>query len=175
VKRLILVEPAPSVRARLIRRFGGNHKIEVRAPDEVAGIADRSVDLVVMHSVAQYLTTAELDAAFARLHRLLKPDGQFVLGDVLQPDVPAATDAGALLGFGAAHGFFVAAIWGLARTLFSRYWRLRSSLGLSRYGESDMIAKLAAAGFTAHREKLNIGHNQARMTFLARLSGAPNG
>jgi hypothetical protein len=96
-----------------------------------------------------------------------------VLGDVLQPDVPAATDAGALLGFGAAHGFFFAAVFGLARTVFSRYWRLRSRLGLSRYSEAEMIEKLAAAGFAARRAEHNIGHNQTRMTFLARLSAAP--
>jgi hypothetical protein len=31
-----------------------------------------------------------------------------------------------------------------------------------------MIAKLAGGGFSAHRARANIGHNQARMTFIAR-------
>ena len=31
-----------------------------------------------------------------------------------------------------------------------------------------MIAKLAAAGFAVRRAPANIGHNQTRMTFIAR-------
>jgi hypothetical protein len=31
-----------------------------------------------------------------------------------------------------------------------------------------MVEKLGAAGFSASRARVNIGHNAARMTFLAR-------
>jgi hypothetical protein len=72
-----------------------------------------------------------------------------------------------LLRFGAREGFFLAAFAGLLRTLFSNYWQLRSALGLTRYAQGDMLARLAAAGFAGHRAATNIGHNQARMTFLA--------
>ena len=34
--------------------------------------------------------------------------------------------------------------------------------------EAAMMEKLAGAGFCAHRAVANIGHNPARMTFLAR-------
>jgi hypothetical protein len=54
------------------------------------------------------------------------------------------------------------------RTLLSDYWRLRSQLGLTRYGEAAMIRKLASAGFAARRAAANVGHNAARMTFIAR-------
>ena len=172
VARLILVEPAPGVRARLTQRFSANGKIAVGGPDALAAIADRSIDLAVMHSVAQYLTPDELDAALAIVRRLLKPSGRVLLGDVLQPGVSALTDAAALLGFGAAHGFFFAALFGLARTVLSRYWRLRSRLGLTRYSEQAMLEKLAAAGFSARRAPDNIGHNQARMTFVAHPAAA---
>ena len=39
---------------------------------------------------------------------------------------------------------------------------------MQRYSEKDMIAKLAASGFTASRAAVNIGHNPWRMTFVAR-------
>jgi hypothetical protein len=65
-----------------------------------------------MHSVAQYLTAAGTGALFALFHRLLKPDGLLVVGDVISPKVVAATDAWALLRFGQANGFFFAALWG---------------------------------------------------------------
>ena len=90
----------------------------------------------------------------------------------LKPETPALTDALALLRFGAREGFFFAAVIGLGRTVLSPYWHLRSSLGLTRYDEPAIVAKLAAAGFSAGRAPDNIGHNSARMTFMARQRGA---
>jgi SAM-dependent methyltransferase len=170
--RLVLVEPAPGVRARVAAGFGRQPKIEVCAPERLAGVSDRTVDLVIMHSVAQYLTGEELDAALALFRRLLKSDGLLVLGDVISPGTSALTDALSLLRFGARNGFFVAALIGLGRTMLSPYWRLRSSLGLARYDAAAVIDKLAAAGFTARRAGENIGHNPHRMTFLALPTGS---
>ena len=168
LRRLILCEAAPKVRAALAARFAGHAIIEVRTPEEVAALPAGSLDAVVMHSVAQYLTPGELDALLALFRRLLRPAGLFILGDIIPPDVSAATDAMALLRFAAANGFFVAALFGLARTVaLTDYWRLRSNLGLTRYSDADILAKLAA-GFSAQRAGANIGHNPARMTFLAR-------
>jgi hypothetical protein len=118
--------------------------------------------------VAQYLTPAATGALFALFHRLLKADGLLVVSDVVPQHVLAATDAWALLRFGAANGFLIAALRGLLRTLLSDYWRLRSRLGLTRYAEAAMIETLAAAGFVARRASKTIGHNPARMTFIAR-------
>ena len=171
-ERLILVEPAPGVRARLTARWTNAPKIEVCGPERIAHIDDHSVDLIIMHSVAQYLTGPELDAVLALFRRLLRPVGMLVLGDVIDPKTSAASDAVALLRFGARDGFFFAAVAGLARTVLSSYRRLRSSLGLTRYGEKAMIDKLEAAGFTARRAGENIGHSRARMTFLALPAGS---
>jgi SAM-dependent methyltransferase len=165
--RLLLVEAAPGVRARLARRYQASPKIEVATPDALAARPDASVDLIIMHSVSQYLAPDELDAVLALFGRLLAPNGTLLVGDVLQPNTSAVTDAVALLRFGARHGFLFAAASGLLRTFFSRYWRLRTTLGLTRYGEGIMIRKLAAAGLAAKRAPRNIGHNQARMSFLA--------
>jgi SAM-dependent methyltransferase len=165
---LLLCEAAPRVRASVAARFAGNGKIRVVAPEDVARLGGQSLDLVVLHSVAQYLTPAETDALFALFRRLLRPHGLFVVSDVIPPHVPAATDAMALLRFGAGHGFLPAAIVGLGRTLVSDYWRLRTRIGLTRYDEGAMLHKLAAAGFAAQRAADNIGHNPARMTFVAR-------
>ncbi len=166
--RLTLCEAGPQVRAAVAARFAGNPKIAVTAPDEVERLPDRSFDMIVMHSVAQYLTASELEAVLALFRRLLKPDGLFVLGDVIPTRVSAATDALALLRFGAREGFLAAAVSGLVRTVFSSYWRLRSTLGIARYDADAIAAKLAAAGFSAERAAHNIGHNPQRMTFLAR-------
>jgi SAM-dependent methyltransferase len=165
---LLLAEGAPRVRAGLAARFAGNAKIRAVAPEELERLPDRSLDLVVLHSVAQYLTPDELAKLFALFHRLLHADGVLVVSDIIPPDVAAATDALALLRFGAANGFFIAAVAGLVRTVLSDYWRLRTRYGLTRYGEAAITEKLAVAGFSAQRAAQNIGHNQARMAFMAR-------
>ena len=166
--KLYLAEPAPGVRGRLIARFAPNTKIRVRSLDDLRKMAETSVDLVVMNSVAQYMTPAELDSAFAVIRRLLKPGGRLVLGDVLRPEVGMVRDVLALLRFAATHSFLKDALIGLVSTALSDYRQLRSRVGLQRYSETGMIAKLAAAGFTASRAHFNIGHNPWRMTFVAR-------
>jgi SAM-dependent methyltransferase len=166
--KLILAEPAPGVRGRLIARFAPNTKIRVRSLDDLKHMEEKSVDLAVMNSVAQYMTPGELDATFAVIRRLLKPGGRLVLGDILRPEVGMGRDVVALLKFAGTHGFLKDAFYGLASTALSDYRQLRTRIGLQRYSEADMIAKLASAGFTASRAHQNIGHNPWRMTFVAR-------
>src|SRR5262249_4815291 len=112
------------------------------------------------------------DALLLLFGRLLAESGIVILGDVVPPHVSAWTDAVALIRFGAANGFLGATLVGLARTLVSDYGRLRFDLGLSRYSEAAMIAKLAAGGVSARRAPPHIGHNRARMTFIARPAWA---
>jgi SAM-dependent methyltransferase len=166
--QLFLCEAAPKLLAGVAARFAGHPKIRVLTPREVELLPEHSLDLVVLHSVAQYLLLGETAALFTLFHRLLKPGGVMVVSDVIPPSVAAATDTLALLRFAVANGFLTAALIGLARTLISDYGRLRARIGLTRYGEVAMIEQLAAAGFAAHRAPENIGHNQARMAFITR-------
>jgi ubiquinone/menaquinone biosynthesis C-methylase UbiE len=169
-RRLILVEAAAKVRASLAARFKDEPNIDVRDPSELEAFPDRSVDLVVMHSVVQYLKSAQFSALLVLFRRLLQPGGLLLIGDVIPPHVSPFADALALLKYGAFNGFFFAAIGGLLRTAMSDYTKLRSTLGLTLYTEAEMRQRLAAAGFTAARAKANVGPNPARMTFLARSS-----
>jgi ubiquinone/menaquinone biosynthesis C-methylase UbiE len=166
--KLILAEPAPGVRGRLIARFAPNTKIRVRSLEDLRNMEAKSVDLAVMNSVAQYMTAAELDSTLAVIRRLLKPSGRLVIGDILRPEIGMLTDIVALLRFAASHGFFRDALRGLISTALSDYRQLRSRVGLQRYSEEEITSKLASAGFTASRAHLNIGHNPWRMTFVAR-------
>jgi hypothetical protein len=72
------------------------------------------------------------------------------------------------LRFAAANGFFFAAVLGLMRIFVSDYLKLKNTVGLSHYEAAAMLEKLRRAGFAAERAPRNIGHNQRRMTFLAR-------
>lgn len=164
---LTLCEAAPNLREALKRRMAHERYIAVMMPDEVAAQPDGSFDVVIMHSVSQYLSPAQLDELLTLFHRLLQPGGKFVIGDVVQPDTPAWKDAFALLHFGWREGFFLAAVAGLFRTALSDYSKLRKDAGLWRYSEDEMRKKLERAGFQARRHLPNIGHLQTRMTFVA--------
>ena len=108
---------------------------------------DQSFDLVVMHSVAQYLSAAELERLLGLFRRIVTPDGLVIIGDVVPPQWAAPAAALALLRFGAANGFFWAAVGGLIRIFVSDYLRLKKTVGLSHYTQAAMLAKLQAAGF----------------------------
>ena len=171
--KLILAEPAPGVRGRLIARFAPNTRIRVRSLDELRKMSEKSVDLAVMNSVAQYMTPAELDAALVVIRRLLKPSGRLILGDILRPEIGMPRDVFALLRLAQRHRFLKDALIGLVSTALSDYRQLRDRVGLQRYSETEILAKLARAGFTASRAHFNIGHNPWRMTFVARQAFSP--
>jgi SAM-dependent methyltransferase len=167
---LTMVEAAPNVRAALAARYAAHPNISVLTPDASAALPAASFDLIVMHSVAQYLSAAELERLLTMFRRLVKPSGLVIVGDVVPPQLAAPAAAWALLRFGAANGFFWAAVGGLLRIFVSDYLRLKKTVGLSHYTEAAMLEKLKSAGFAAERAPRNIGHNQRRMTFLCRAA-----
>jgi SAM-dependent methyltransferase len=171
--KLLLAEAGPAMRSRLIARFRDNPKIAVVSTDEVPSLPPGSLDMVILHSVSQYLSGPEFDRIAILFHGLLRPGGLLLVGDVVPPAAALASDIFALLRFGWRDGFFLAAVAGLVRTFFSDYRRLRARMGLTRYSEREMAGKLKALGFAASRAPVNLGHLTTRMTFVARK--APDG
>lgn len=167
--RLYLCDGAPLVRERLASRFASEPKITVMAPEEVDALPDHGVDLIVVNSLLQYLSTEELDGLLGLWHSKLKEDGRLVLADVIPHETGPLDDVAALLRFAWTGGFLRAALVGLARTALSDYAKLRSELGLTQYGEDEMLALLRDRGFAGRRAERNMGHNPKRMTFVATL------
>jgi SAM-dependent methyltransferase len=170
-KRLYLCDAAPSVRAEIHKRFTSEPRIIVVAPDDVANLPGGSVDLVVANSVLQYLPSDVLEGCLEEWRRVLAPSGRLLLADIIPPSVGPLTDATALLSFAWREGFALAAITGLVRTLFSDYRKIRAELGLQQYEADTIVALLNAKGFSARRHHPNLGHNQARMAFIAVHAG----
>jgi SAM-dependent methyltransferase len=164
---LHLCDGAELVRTRLAQKFGLLGNVVVMAPEQIGEIPAKSLDLIVVNSVVQYLSRADLDALLAKWRELLKPGGQLLIADIIPHDVGALTDVMALLKLAASNGFFIASFVGLARTFFSDYRKTRAALGLAHYSEAEMLALLSAAGYDARRRTPNLGHNQARMAFVA--------
>jgi SAM-dependent methyltransferase len=167
-ERLLLCDAAPSVRQALARRFRDNRKIAILAPEEVSRLPDGALGLVVANSVLQYLSPGECRDFLLTIKAKLAPGGRLVLADVVPPDGGMLADVSALLGTAVRNGFLLAALAGLAQTFVSDYRRLRQSIGLSTYGESEMQALLREVGYSAKRRPKNFGFSQHRMTFIAR-------
>ncbi len=167
---LYLCDAAPNVRAKLTQQFSENPKIRIASPDEIAALPDGSFNLIIANSVLQYIGLEALKALLITWHAKLSPQGRLILADVIARESGALKDVEALLKFGLRGGFLLAAFMGLIRTLLSDYRRLRADLGLSTYGEAEMLDLLAAHGFMAKRMAENIGHNPARMSFEAVLA-----
>jgi SAM-dependent methyltransferase len=174
-RKLILVDAAPTVREKLSARFGDIRTIQILAPEDLKGLPDGSLDLIVVHSVAQYVAKADFATLIHDLARLLRPNGSLILGDVLPVGLSPLVDARALLSFGWQGGFLIPALVGLVKTALSDYRTIRTELGLTHYEESEILALLDNVGLTARRLDRNLGHNQARMAFAAvRFSEPPS-
>ena len=171
--RLLLAEAGPAVRGRLMARFRDNPAITVITTDEVKALPRGALDMVILHSVSQYLSSDDFAGLAALFHDLLAPGGLLLVGDVVPPRASVVADTVALLKFGRRDGFLVAAAAGLVRTFFSDYRQLRSRIGLTRYSEAEMVARLQASGLAATRAPANAGHLNSRMTFLARKAPLP--
>jgi SAM-dependent methyltransferase len=164
---LTLYEPAGGTRSRLAARYVGHARISVITAAGLTEMPDSSIDLIVVNSVLQYLSRAELDQLLVDAQRLLAPGGRLLIGDVVPPRSGMLADTASMLHYAAGEGFLGAAVYGLVATVFSPYTRIRRRVGLSCYTEPEMVALLAAAGFTARRRRPNLSHNQARLAFLA--------
>ena len=169
---LLLYDAAPGVQDRLRQRFAGNPRIGVLSTPALEALPQASLDMVVANSLLQYLSPAEFEAVLAFWAARLKPGGRLLIADVIPPGVGLLTDVKALLGFAWQGGFLFAALLGLARTFFSDYRKLRAAHGLTAYAQDDMLKRLAAHGFDAMRAPTNLGHNAARMSFVATRRGA---
>ncbi len=170
-RRLVLADAAPAVRERLAERVAALPSVAVVSSEEVAAMPDGSFDLIVANSLLQYLTIGQLAELLPLWRRLLRPDGRLVLADVVPPDVSPVTDATALLAFAWKGGFVGAALMGFVRTALSDYRKLRGELGFTTHEEHEMLAMLSRHGFAGERVRPNFGHNQSRMTFVAKPAG----
>ncbi|MER7900504.1 methyltransferase domain-containing protein [Streptomyces sp. NPDC096046] len=171
---VILCEAADSIRARLTARFTDHRGVSVIGPDGLTGLAAGSVDVMVVHSVVQYLDSDEIDALLRESHRLLGPDGLLVVGDIVPPGVGLVSDTVELLRFAIREGFLTDAVPALLRLAVSPYARRRRRHGLTRLDEQQMTVRARQAGLSGRRMRSNVGNNQARWTFVASTASPPH-
>jgi SAM-dependent methyltransferase len=167
-ERLYLYDPIPKIEGMLRARHKANAKIVVLDKAGLEALSDTSLDMMICNSVLQYLSREECDVLVAYAAAKLKLGGRLVVADIVPPHVDALTDSWALVEFAYRGGFLLAALRGLAGTFLTRYRRTRGRMGLTTFAIPEMQRLLATRGFEARRFERNIGHNQARMTFIGK-------
>lgn len=167
---LLLYDRADPTRRRLVSRFADHSKIRVLDDAELDATLPASVDLIIVNSVVQYLDRGQFVDALQLFYRLLKSDGKLLLGDIIAPDTPLIGHVTTFLRFAWQNGFFVAAIFGLARNFVSPYRKLRRNAGYACYTQSQLLGLLNDNGFVGERLMSNIAVSQLRSSYLARKS-----
>jgi len=166
--RVFLYDAAGGRRPRLRQRY--SHLDGIMVPDDLS-VLDGVCDVALLISVIQYIPREGLPALLAQLHRVLKPGGKLIIGDILSPANSVVGDVAALLRFAWREAFLLEAARGLLRTLNSNYHQRRKTLGLSSYGVEEIGACLDAAGFDMTPLAANVGHARHRRSVLARRRG----
>jgi SAM-dependent methyltransferase len=166
-RTMLLYDAAPAVRDRLRERYGNSARIRVLDEAGLDVLAGSSVDLVIVNSVIQYLSQQQLGVALATFHRLLRPGGAVLIGDVIGPGTGNLHHATTFLHFAWQRGFLLSAIGGLALTFVSPYRSLQSGVGLAAFTPAQIVQSLSQHGFAAEQLPRNIAVSQYRSSYLA--------
>ncbi|MBV8537591.1 MAG: class I SAM-dependent methyltransferase [Alphaproteobacteria bacterium] len=165
---VLLYDAVGNMRSQLRSRYGGDPRIKVLDEDDLAKLPPCSVDFILVNSVIQYLTRSQFIDALRTFHRVLRPAGSLLLGDVIEPGTSMVKDACNLLLFAARNEFLLSAIVGLMATFLSPYRKLRQRQGLSWYSASDLNRALADSGFSGEMLPANIAPSRHRRSYLCR-------
>jgi SAM-dependent methyltransferase len=166
-RHLYLWDASDTIRQRLTNRHGDCERISVLTADSLHELEPRSIDLIIVSSVVQYLSASQLAEMLEIIRSLLSERGHAVIADVIPPAVSPLRDARQLLTFAWQGRFLLATLLGLVRTAFSSYRATRARCGFSMFTEAEFMNVLRRHGLAGRRLPTNLGHNQARMAFIA--------
>ncbi len=164
---LFLCDSARRVRQRLLLRYAGEPNISVITPEEFAALPAGGIDMIVVNSVVQYVSPPEFFNLIEQSREKLRHCGLLLLADIVPRQVGPARDAIELIKFAGRAGFLLPALFGLARSYFSPYRKIRQRYGFLQFEEAELLQSLRQRGFKVERHYPNIGHNAQRMTFRA--------
>lgn len=165
---VFLYDPAPSTRDRLGTHFGSHPRIHILSDSSLAEVATASIDLIIVNSVVQYLSTEDFNEALRLFYILLRPGGAVLLGDIITPGTATLDHVATFLRFAWSRGFLLSAISALVQTFSSPYRKLQREIGLTAYAPAEMHDILRNRGFIAEQLSRNVAVSDLRSSYLAR-------
>lgn len=128
-------------------------------------------DLILVNSVAQYMTGDEFGEWLKRWRALLTPGGCVVVSDLLPAEYRGSWDLAAMLRFSARRGFLGQALWEVRKEV-CRYWKTRHSRALTRTDPDELRRHGTAAGLAVRVLPRNLTYRPRRLSALLSPVGA---
>jgi ubiquinone/menaquinone biosynthesis C-methylase UbiE len=166
-ERIYLYDPADVVCTRLRQRYETHPRITILDAEQLKRLPSECLDLILINSVIQYLSRAELVAALLDLRRLLKPEGRVLIGDVIAPSTALWQHVMVFLNFAYRSGFIVSGIIGLVRTFLPSYNSVKRRHGFSRYSEAEILGIFELCKLHGNRLPRNIAVSPIRSSYIA--------
>ncbi len=168
VGKIAIWDASSTVRKQAAERIASLPNVEVLDLDapENAQLSDR-FDLILVHSVLQYMSSEQILAWLARWRAMLKSDGRLVLSDLIVPGAGGLGELFSYLVFAARHGFFWNAfVAGVVE--MGRYWKARQSRPLTTAPRAAVESWAAQSGLAVEWLNENLSHRGARATAILR-------
>jgi|GEM_PF-2193338 len=162
--RVSLHEPSPALRRSAAAHCAGRPGVDLIERTE--DLSPGSLDAVVVFSVVQYLTEAELAALLQEARRCLRPGGALVLGDVIHR---GGGDLATFFARPRSLRHLGQRVREGVRLAASGYLGARRAQPLRRFEPQRVASRLRAAGFDdVRRLPQNLGPHPRRASWLAR-------
>lgn len=168
VRRIALWDASATVRRQAAERVRGIENvdfIDLESADPAQ--PGERFDLILAHSVVQYMAHDEILAWLARWRAMLTDRGRIVLSDLILPGAGGLGELLSYLRFAYAQGFFWKAFTdGLAE--IPKYWKARNNLPLTSASPGQWEAWAAQTGLMLEWLPENLSHRHARSTAVFR-------
>jgi SAM-dependent methyltransferase/ribosomal protein S18 acetylase RimI-like enzyme len=129
-------------------------------------------DVILVHSVAQYLTVPDIQKWLATWRTMLAPGGCLIVSDLLPPDYDGLNDLVAFVGFCARKRFLMRAFWeGFGEA--GSYGRTRARQDLLRVDPEELRRWGAAQGLEMALLDSNLSYRRRRLAALLRAPSTP--
>lgn len=166
VRRIVLWDASSHVRRQARDRIAGVTNAELLDVEtlDASALAD-SFDLILVHSVVQYMSVEEIRSWLGRWRQMLKPGGRLILSDLIVPGAGGLHELLSYLWFALRNGFFWNAfISGI--TEWAHYMKARRSRPLTTVTRALVEEWAGAAGLAPQWLDRNLSHRQTRATVV---------
>ncbi len=148
-----------------VRDLGNATMLDLQQADETA--TRNRFDLILVHSVLQYMSHDEIRDWLGRWRGMLKRDGRLVLSDLLVPGAGSFGELFSYLMFALRHGFFWNAFTAGVRET-AHYMSARKSAPLTILPRQVLESWSSEAGLKLEWLEENLSHRRTRATAVLR-------
>jgi 2-polyprenyl-3-methyl-5-hydroxy-6-metoxy-1,4-benzoquinol methylase len=173
VLQMAVWDASQAVRARTARRLAGHANITFLDLTSDSGIrASGCFDLILSHSVVQYMTREEFFRWLRTWTSMLSPGGVVLLSDVISESRNPARELLDLAVFAARHRVLLAGLMDEASSLL-RYARTSTDSPLLTLGTRELTEFASREGLRLEVLPKNLGHKTGRLAIAIRPRSIP--